>query len=144
MSENISQAFIKIKNYFSSGPSVSNYLDTIISTSYNRVPYAAIGIIAVFLGAMTYVTVSDSVSNIIETAETTVSSISVPEIFTSTASTDESKQLAEEDKEASEREKQLESEIKEESEGSVKGGSRKRKTKQNRKTKRSRKVSRKV
>jgi len=135
MSDNFNQGLHKIEDFFNNGLAKlgnafqsSNYLDSSVYLGYQGVPYAAFGMVVVFLGVMTYATIADKENGLgaaIENAGDAIVS-SVPAIF---SPQDERGAVHKEYEETLAQEKELEKEM---NQGSVKGGSkRSRKMKRN-------------
>jgi len=135
MSDNFNQGLNKIEDFFNNGLTKfgnafqsSNYLDSSVYLGYQGVPYAAFGMVIVFLGVMTYATIADKENGLgaaIESAGDAIAS-SVPAVFSSES---ERSAVDKEREETLNEEKALEKEMKE---GSVKGGNkRSRKMKRN-------------
>lgn len=125
MSDNFNQGLHKIEDFFNNGLAKlggafqsSNYLDSSVYLGYQGVPYAAFGMVVVFLGVMTYATIADKENGVGAAIESVGDSIasSVPAVF---SPQDERSAVNKEREETLMEEKALEKEM---NEGSVKGG----------------------
>ena len=127
MSDNISQGFKKVEEFFNNGMTKlqngmqsSNYLDTFVLNGYQGIPIAAFGMVAIFLGVMTYATLADTEHGLGAAAESvgeSVSSIQLPSMFSPSS---ESAEIQKEENDSEEKKRELEEEIKKEEE--LKGG----------------------
>jgi len=122
MSNNLTQGINKVQDFFNNGITKmenafqsSNYLDIIVSNGYQGVPYAAFGMVVIFLGVLTYATVADKdygVGAAVERAGDSISSIQMPTMFSPSSDDKERTAIQEEQQYILEREKNLESQIK--------------------------------
>jgi hypothetical protein len=122
MSDNLTQGVNKVQDFFNNGIAKmesafqsSNYLDTIVSNGYQGVPYAAFGMVVIFLGVLTYATIADKdygVGAAVESVGDSISSIKMPTMFSPSSDDKERTEIQQEQQDISEQEKKLESELK--------------------------------
>jgi len=142
MSSSFNQGFNKVQDFFNNGMTKlqnafnsANYLDSAVHVGYQGIPIASFGMVAIFLGVMTYATIADKeygVGAAVERVGDSISSIKLPSVFSPSSDANDRQEIQREEQESAARIKELEEKDKmeqskkEEVRGGKKRGSRKR------------------